>query len=868
MRKRVKIEPIPLEKAIISRSSSPPPVGPSSYGSAPFSPSSYSDTSDYVETKESAEEALIDFDSKLVLNYADPPMTPPAEALLYYSGHASEVGKPDKSESRKSPLQYSNSNNEIHTDADEPDIFNDFDSCLNLGRIVPAELWIHVFSYLPPKTMSRIMKSCCLFSNLAFDQVYWKTACLNAGVDCRLVLQQAKKDGVCLDGFSLSSEQRSKSETGVNVAEYLSISKLEIQDAAHEDQSVPPSAAATGCKRRLNDLTLINTVTELLPVQPRQRRKIAVLQEQKLEEPSNSSSPNWWTYSSQFYPKTVHPLAQHQHHRSSKLTTTTTSLEFKKHAQPKCDLLSWYHVYTCQFKTRSTFLQSPYTFRRQTASHKHGITCLETTTTSLSGQDSSELIVTGSWDGTLKIWKLVYSPKMSESAKEMLDGLCWDEIIRGRKRSNAGLGYDSDNEDGEDEETNEDDGDEEATVGAEDSVWLSGVENDTMGIGELVDHVHGEIQNMVDDVDEGGSSSSSYGISAGKSWIGAGKYELELVKSIDSPYPIECMSIDGTHLVTGGRGPNPLTLWSLSPYPQIIRQLTSKPFLQPPYQHTSSHITCIHVSFPLIATSQKQLLQVWHLPTGTLLAAISKKTDSNTSCIKIVQDTSTKNQPSWWILEACAFGSISVWKFNREITNFVSPQAKTDLSMHHSVKVKPIPDAQRNLLEEPRQFECTVYGHVEFIGSFETIGGINSAQIRETGAENQWDLLCGFKDGNIRGWNVTLKREIEDGRDNVVENVDADGYSRNRIDITGTGSLCSLGDWITWLNEDFIADVVIAGAWDGRIRVWDKRKKALRRSLVSDIRSAVLCLKTIGDVLIAGSYNGSLVVYDFSKQAK
>ncbi|KAJ3065214.1 hypothetical protein HDU98_011401, partial [Podochytrium sp. JEL0797] len=159
-----------------------------------------------------------------------------------------------------------------------------------------------------------------------------------------------------------------------------------------------------------------------------------------------------------------------------------------------------------------------------------------------------------------------------------------------------------------------------------------------------------------------------------------------------------------------------------------------------------------------------------------------------------------------------------------------------------------------------RVVDCMAFGDISFLGSFETTGGVNGVQMTATGIEGHWNLLCGFKDGNIGGWTVCLTENNPD-----ADETDEQGISINKVTVSATGSLCSLGDWITWLDEDEIADVVIAGAWDGRIRVWDKRKRALRRSLISDMRSAVLCLKIVGEALIAGSYNGSLVVYDFSK---
>ncbi|ORY45663.1 WD40 repeat-like protein [Rhizoclosmatium globosum] len=747
MRKRVKILPVPT-----TGSKSPTAIAtenltaPSIYGTAPFSP--HSEIDDYNDDHQrdanpppsSADEDLIDFESKLVLNYPDPPMTPPADtSVLTEKGLVDNeapsiddellnfdtcltLGKSSRSPSNsKKPFlirSRSKSSTAKRLTSTIIPLFKPLSSHRTEQRVPPApkccgskalptELWI--------LSMSRIMRVCTFLSQLAFDQVYWKTACISAGVDISFVVQQARTHEIVLDAFSLSGTGPETNVAAENVVDNLLIDTLEINDSTTEYDS---TSAQTGSKRRLN---------ELLP---------------KSTALSNHANTMVETYLLLSFP-----------------TYIPTRVIISPH------LFSWFHTYKSQHSTRKTYLQSPYTFRRQSASHSHGVTCLETTST---GE-----VITGSWDGTLKVWKLVESAPLSASAKEVQDCVRWDEIVQGRwgRRVTQSRPRPAQVSEG-------------LTVGGEeieDSVWLNGIENDGLGIGELVDQAEESGRSSTVDA----SYDTLVNNEPGKTWVGNGRYELELLKSIDTPYPIECMSLHGTHL--------------------------------------------------------KQLLQLWDLQTGTLLAAIAKKHDANTSCVKLVQDGAKPGH--WFVIEACAKGSVAVWRFV------------------HSTCVKgrvakPIPDPLRNALDEELVFDLTTYGSVSFVGAFETTGGINSAQIRETGVDCEWNMLCGFKDGNVRGWKVCLK-------ENADETVD-DGYERNKIEITATGSLCSLGDWITMLTEDPVADIVIAGAWDGRIRVWDKRKKALRRSLVSDTRSAVLCLKTIGDVLIAGSYNGSIVVYDFS----
>ena len=75
-----------------------------------------------------------------------------------------------------------------------------------------------------------------------------------------------------------------------------------------------------------------------------------------------------------------------------------------------------------------------------------------------------------------------------------------------------------------------------------------------------------------------------------------------------------------------------------------------------------------------------------------------------------------------------------------------------------------------------------------------------------------------------------------------------------------------------------MSDIVGAGSWDGKVRVWDSRLGILRRTVsgvssssdeaapppISDARSAVLCLSILDSIMITGCYDGTLSVFDFS----
>ncbi|KAI8606844.1 WD40-repeat-containing domain protein [Chytriomyces sp. MP71] len=298
------------------------------------------------------------------------------------------------------------------------------------------------------------------------------------------------------------------------------------------------------------------------------------------------------------------------------------------------------------------------------------------------------------------------------------------------------------------------------------------------------------------------------------------------------------MAIKGDNIVTGGRGQISLTLHSLSRGQTIKNLLPPRSKLAAGHRINPSHVTRLEMNEHLIVSVQKQSINVWSIRTGTLLGTITHTDDANISGIAIFPTSETPH--TYCIVESCAFGSITLWKFEFD----PSKPIVASKSFEHTIT--PIPDQTRTTpTPEISSSTFTVHGPIQPIGAFETTPGINTLDIRETAHPNTHDILCGFKDGNLRSWRVVL--------------------NKGALFVSSTGALCSLGDWITSVHADPLAAVVIAGAWDGRIRVWDERKRALRRSLVSDVRSAVLCLEVVGDLLIAGSYNGSLVVYDFSK---
>jgi WD40 repeat protein len=149
--------------------------------------------------------------------------------------------------------------------------------------------------------------------------------------------------------------------------------------------------------------------------------------------------------------------------------------------------------------------------------------------------------------------------------------------------------------------------------------------------------------------------------------------------------------------------------------------------------------------------------------------------------------------------------------------------------------------------------------------SISTTPGILCCWLEERATtDSGWDVLCGFKDGNLRGWHVHIApppTEVEDG--SILPLI-----TTCQVEPM-TSILSSMGDWITCIHRDSLSDVVVAGSWDGRIRIWDLRKGLLKRTVVSGTgtRSAVLGLSVVGNAMVVGCYDGTIVVHEFGRAA-
>ncbi|KAJ3225846.1 hypothetical protein HDU81_007648 [Chytriomyces hyalinus] len=696
---------------------------------------------------------------------------------------------------------------------------------------LPSELWIAIFRYIVPKTMCRILRTCSTLSMLGFDPMYWNAACVHAGMDTGLAERDAKFLGVILDAFSISSpnpilEQRIQpkpcSTYLTSKTEELEISRLSIKGP---NKDMPSKA---GRKRRHE-----YSSTEVSPferdISSRQRRKIHL---EKLQASISLSTPlKWWTLLGM---NVFYPCLENK----SKDQPTTTQIS---------RYLCWLRVYASQFKVRKSFLQNPYKFRRLSPAHNHGITSLVVSSPKTDADsDTSKRIVTAAWDGSIKVWRLLERDPVSIKQDSAAENTLWDTADNEHVQLEAVSGFSNVSSQLS------------GTNAAEDSMWETGNENDGLGMGELLNQ--GALERAA--IIPGNTGTIFESEIEGEHWSGGGRYELLLERSVDTQckqhnfqhfstlklifHPvdqIECLSLHGNLLVSGGRGPFPLAIHDLTSGTPIK-------YLQPPRttsREDSVHVSSIDMDATLIISAQKQTIHVWSIESGALLASISRMhPDANIASIQLFKSCTS----SWYIFEGCAFGSISVWRFNWDgVTQLSNETART-------VTVQPVATPDNH--NEPSnfmssEFQFSLQGPLSHLGTFETTAGMNCMNAHpSSGTRSTFTILCGFKDGNIRSWKVQVSGDTPG--------------TKSSLHVHAIGSLCSLGDWITNVDHDSqYGNVVVAGAWDGRIRVWDQRTCALRRSLVSDTQSAVLCLKMIGqDVLVAGSYNGSLVVYDFS----
>ncbi|KAJ3357866.1 hypothetical protein HDU83_002994 [Entophlyctis luteolus] len=420
-------------------------------------------------------------------------------------------------------------------------------------------------------------------------------------------------------------------------------------------------------------------------------------------------------------------------------------------------------------------------------------------------------IITGSWDCTLKVWRIVPARQ-------------FNSVLIGKKPEEP-LDYRS--------------------IGSNGSGSAEGNKIFQEELG------HGNWGSSGQNRHPDASSSSCF---VKEQWVGDGRVELEQVCVIETSHPVECLSVVGDHVLVGGRGTSSLFVYSLS-----SRKLLTTLCLNLHNPTPTAQFTAVDSCENIVAASQKDcIFKLFKDRSGSDIDVIHQQYSASTN-------SPAASASRWWLIETCALGSVTVW----EVLLCSSAQSSNDERAvrvsRAAVSSSPASTRSRASnshsqppdLSGPLVFDCVLLGRVNCYGSFATIPGINSTQIRESyphrpGAIRfpMWDVLCGFKDGNIRGWRVRP----------------TSASSANSVEVVETGCFCSLGDWITWLDEDAVADIVVAGAWDGMIRVWDKRKKALRRSLVSNVKSAVLCLVRVNEILVVGNYNGSLIAFDFGRK--
>ncbi|KAI8928503.1 WD40-repeat-containing domain protein [Entophlyctis helioformis] len=70
-------------------------------------------------------------------------------------------------------------------------------------------------------------------------------------------------------------------------------------------------------------------------------------------------------------------------------------------------------------------------------------------------------------------------------------------------------------------------------------------------------------------------------------------------------------------------------------------------------------------------------------------------------------------------------------------------------------------------------------------------------------------------------------------------------------------------DWIASVDVDGCSNVAVSGSWDSQVRVWDTHKGILRRSLNGG--SAVLCVAILGHTVLGGTYSGTLIQWTFQE---
>ena len=128
--------------------------------------------------------------------------------------------------------------------------------------------------------------------------------------------------------------------------------------------------------------------------------------------------------------------------------------------------------------------------------------------------------------------------------------------------------------------------------------------------------------------------------------------------------------------------------------------------------------------------------------------------------------------------------------------------------------------------------------------------------LHSTNTTNSWRLLAGYRDGNIRSWTIEYNTA-----------------SNTAISLTPHPLLCSLGDKISCLSV--YENIILAGSWDGRLRLFDQSSLQNRKTLASTTSSSPIlsvshCLGLSSgngvvrdDSIVTGHYDGSITVWQF-----
>ena len=285
--------------------------------------------------------------------------------------------------------------------------------------------------------------------------------------------------------------------------------------------------------------------------------------------------------------------------------------------------------------------------------------------------------------------------------------------------------------------------------------------------------------------------------------------DLQLIGIFDAHQgPITCISCKSTYLVTSSRDTPSLIVWDMPTQKRIHN-------LQIP--HSTIHdpqwnVTCLDHNTWFVMAGSREVVRIWGVRSGAYVGEVYRPRMHVVS-IQWPSSSPHPSQTDTTVFTVCSSGVISVWDAT---------------------------DATR----------CVEVQRVS------TVGGVVSARVDVKIAKEfmwEWIVSCGFKDGNSRRWKIKMYRHPQT----------SSAIKPHEINVEEMCTLSCLSDWISCLSADLFSDVVVAGGWDCRLRIWDSKRGVLQRTLQTDSASAILCLAVVGQTLITGNYDGSLTLWDF-----